>query len=74
MSRLEEAVQRLEAAIGRLDRALAAGGESGGADIAALRHELEAIQRRNREVEAVADQVARRLDQAVGRVTAILES
>ncbi len=79
MSRVEEAVEKLEAAIKRLDGVLPAGGapggkEVGGGEVDSLRAELEAVHRRNREVETVADQVAERLGQAVGRVTAILES
>ena len=74
MSRLEEAVEKLEAAIERLDGVLPAGGALGGGEADSLRVELEAVHRRNREAEAVADQVAERLGQAIGRVTAILES
>lgn len=74
MSRLEEAVEKLEAAIERLDGLLPAGGAPASGEVDSLRAELEAVHRRNREAEAVADQVAERLGQAVGRVTAILES
>ena len=74
MSRLKEAVEKLEAAIERLDGVLPAGGAPGGGEVDSLRTDLEAVHRRNREVEAVADQVAERLGQAVDRVNAILES
>lgn len=71
MSRKDEAAQRLEAAFERLERALAAGESSG---LAELRAELGEALERNREVGQVADQVAERLDGALGRVNAILES
>ncbi len=69
MASLQKAVSQLDAAIAHLEQALDSRQGSEGADAA-----LAEVRRRNEELSAVADQVATRLDRAVGRVTAILES
>ncbi len=74
MSRLEDGVLRLEAALARLDRALAARGSADDGERAALRAELDAALRRNEETGVLNEQVAERLDRAAGRVASILES
>ncbi len=74
MSRLEDGVLRLETALARLDRALAARGSAGDGERAALRAELNAALRRNEEMGALTDKLAERLDRAAGRAAALLES
>ena len=74
MSRLEDGVLRLEAALERLDRALAARGSADHGKRAALRAQLDAALRRNEEIGALADQAAERLDRAAGRAASLLES
>ena len=74
MSRLEDGVLRLEAALERLDRALAARGSADDGERAALRADLDAALRRNEKMGALTDQVAERLDRAAGRAASLLES
>ncbi len=74
MSRVENASERLQAALDRLEKTLeaemgAAGGKGGEAPAP-----LQETRRRNQELSDVAAQVAQRLDRAVGRINAILES
>jgi hypothetical protein len=74
MSRVEDASERLQAALDRLEKTLeaqlGAGGGKGGNPPAPL----EEARHRNQELSDVADQAAQRLDRAVGRINAILES
>lgn len=74
MATLREAVSQLDAAIQHLEQALESGAGSDDPEAARWRAALEQANRRNEELTAVADQVAQRLDRAVARVTAILES
>ncbi len=74
MSRVEDGVLRLEAALERLDRALVARGSADDGERAGLRAELDAALRRNEEMGALTDQVAERLDRAAGRAASLLES
>jgi len=72
MSRLEEAQQRLETALARLEAA--AGGaidEAAGSE--SLRREAAAARRRYDTLEAGTREVAKRLDAAIGRIHAILD-
>lgn len=74
MATLREAVSQLDAAIQHLEQALESGAGSDDPEAARWRSALEEANRRNQELTAVAGQVAQRLDRAVARVTAILES
>ena len=74
VSRLKDGVLRLEAALERLDRALAARASADDGERAALRAELDAALRRNEEMGALTDRVAERLDRAAGRAASLLES
>lgn len=74
MSRVEDAIQRLNAALDRLDKVVEARGGARHGDAGRLRAALDDARRRNEEVGALADQVATRVDRAVRRVDSILES
>ena len=74
MSSLQDSVQSLNVALERLEKAVEAQTQTDGGDTAQLREAVEALQRRNAELSAVADQAALRLDRTIGRVTALLES
>ncbi len=74
VSRLKDGVLRLEAALERLDRALAARASADDGERAALRAELDAALRRNEEMGTLTDRVADRLDRAAGRAASLLES
>ena len=74
MATLREAVSQLDTAIQHLEQALDASADSDDPGTAQLRSSLEEANSRSAELTAVAEQVALRLDRAVARVTAILES
>ena len=74
MATIPKAVSQLDAAIAHLEKALASKGGAKGVDSGQAEAALTEARRRNEELSAVADQVATRLDRAVGRVTALLES
>jgi prefoldin subunit 5 len=74
MATLREAVSQLDTAIKHLEQALESGGDTDDAEGARWRAALDDAKRRNDELTTVTDQVAQRLDRAVSRVTAILES
>jgi hypothetical protein len=74
MATLREAVSQLDAAIQHLEKALESSADPDSPEAARWRSELEEATRRNDELTAVTDQVAERLDRAVARVSAILES
>lgn len=74
MATLREAVSQLDTAIKHLEQALESGGNADDPEAARWRSALDEAKRRNDELTAVTDQVAQRLDRAVSRVTAILES
>lgn len=74
MATLREAVSQLDAAIKHLEKALESRADADDPEAARWRSALDEAQRRNDELTAVTDQVAQRLDRAVARVTAILES
>ena len=75
MSRIQEAQQRLEIAINRLDAALQQrlNGTGDQADIATLSQQLEAAQSEYAELQDVTAQVAERLDQTIDRLRKILD-
>jgi len=72
MATLREAVSQLDTAIKHLEQALESGADD--PEAAGWRSALDEAKHRNDELTAVTDQVAQRLDRAVSRVTAILES
>jgi uncharacterized protein YhaN len=74
MTTLREAVSQLDAAIKHLEQALESGADADDPEAARWRSVLDEANRRNDELTAATDQVAQRLDRAVARVTAILES
>ena len=74
MATLREAVYQLDTAIQHLEKAIESSADSDDAGAAQLRSSLDEANSRNEELTAVAEQVALRLDRAVARVTAILES
>ncbi len=74
MATLREAVSQLDTAIQHLEQALDASADSDDPGAAQLRSSLDEANSRSAELTAVAEQVALRLDRAVARVTAILES
>ncbi len=74
MATLREAVSQLDTAIQHLEQALDASAGSDDPGAAQLRSSLAEANSRSEELTAVAEQVALRLDRAVARVTAILES
>ena len=75
MSRIQEAQQRLEIAINRLDAALQQrlNGTEDQADIATLSQQLEAAQSEYAELQDVTAKVAERLDQTIDRLRKILD-
>ena len=74
MSQLEEATQKLQSAIDRLDRAVTArAGQSETQDVEVRAALLEAKQQ-NARLQAVASQAGDRLDTAIGRLRTILEA
>jgi prefoldin subunit 5 len=74
MATLREAVSQLDAAIKHLEKTLESKADAGAPEPAELSSALEAAKRRNEELTAVTDQVGERLDRAVARVSAVLES
>lgn len=73
MSRLDQAAQRLETALDRLDKAVAARAEGGGGTDAELRAALTRTKGENARLQATAGQAAERLDAAISRLRAVLE-
>jgi len=74
MATLRETVSQLDTAIQHLEQALESGAGPDDQSAAEWRSALEEANRRNEELTNVAEQVALRLDRAVARVTAILET
>ena len=74
MATLREAVSQLDAAIQHLEQTLESSAGSDDEKSAQWRTALAETNRRNEELSDVAEQVALRLDRAVARVNAILES
>jgi hypothetical protein len=73
MSRLDEATQRLERAVARLENAATAESASENADDRHLREELSAARKEHAELQAVTRDVSVRLDTAIARLKTILE-
>jgi len=73
MSRLNVARERLDKAVGRLEKALEGLGESDGADASALKGELSAVRQDYAKLSKAADQVEARLDKAIGQLKLVLE-
>ena len=74
MSQLEEATQKLQSAIDRLDQAVTVrAGRSDPQDVEVRAALLEAKQQ-NARLQAVASQAGGRLDTAIGRLRTILEA
>ena len=73
MSRLQEATRKLESAIERIDRA-AQNSDQDSAQNVELRATLLDSKQDNARLEAVASQAGDRLDSAITRLRAILES
>jgi|GEM_PF-1943713 len=73
MSRLDQAAQRLQSALDRLDKAVAATAEQGGGADAELRAALARTKGENAQLQATAGQTAERLDAAIDRLRAVLE-
>ena len=69
MSQLEQATQRLDAAIARLEQAAATGGEATAVSAASAEAEQDNALLRDR-----AEAVAGRLDKAIDRLKTLLES
>ena len=73
MSRLDQAARRLQSALDRLDRAVAARAAHGGETDPELRAALERTKGENAQLQSAAAQAAERLDAAIGRLRAVLE-
>ena len=73
MSRLDQAAQRLQSALDRLDKAVAARGDQDGATDDELRAALAQTKGKNARLQATAGQAAERLDAAISRLRAVLE-
>ena len=73
MSRLDQAAQRLQSALDRLDKAVAARAEQGGGTDDDLRAALAQTKGENARLQATAGQAAERLDAAISRLRAVLE-
>lgn len=74
MSQLEEATQKLQTAIDRLDRAAAARKGGSESQDVELRAALLDTKQQNARLQAVASQASGRLDSAISRLRAILEA
>ena len=74
MPRLEDASQRLQVAIDRLEQVVTARAAQpgvkgkGGGDDSALREALDAARRENAQLQQLAGTVSRRLDATIGRL------
>ena len=71
MADLDQAAQRLQAALDRLEQAIDARAEGGGDD-GDLREALESARAENDRLKQVADTVAGRLDDTIARLQATL--
>ncbi len=74
MSRLEQATERLQSAIERLDRAVAARPLEGAPEESELRSALLDTKQENARLQATAAETARGLDAAIARLRAMLEA
>lgn len=74
MSRLENSTRRLEQALDRLEGALASSGARESEDSEVWRDALQRAQADYALLEQRSDEVSARLDQAIGRLRALLEA
>lgn len=74
MSRLNDARDRLSAAVARLEQVLTENPPADDTANASLQRELAVLQVKYSEVSAVASDVGRQLDQTIARLEAALES
>lgn len=74
MTQLDLATKRLEQAVERLERALAAGAKSNGSNVVELQAQLEHTERENASLRDVTSDVSDRLDTAILRLRTILEA
>jgi hypothetical protein len=72
MTSVEAAKQRLERAIARLEQSASRRAQPAGPDQAELVRALEAAQAENAALHATTEQVAGRLDRAIGRLRTVL--
>jgi hypothetical protein len=68
MPRLEEASQRLQVAIDRLEQVVTSRGAKDGGQDKALREALDAARRENAQLQQLAGVVSSRLDATIGRL------
>ena len=73
MTRLDDAQERLETAIERLQQAVLSQSNRAGGDIAALEKALTAIRSDYAVLENRTEDVSQRLDQAINRIKSLLE-
>lgn len=74
MSLLDSAQKRLEEAVDRLDAAIRANGRLDGVDSAALQEEIAGLRRQNEALAASRHQVSTRLDNAITNIRSVLEA
>ncbi|HUT48679.1 MAG TPA: hypothetical protein VM325_05025 [Alphaproteobacteria bacterium] len=74
MSLLDSAQRRLEEAVDRLDAAIKANGRPDGADSAALQEEVASLRRQNEALANSKHQVSSRLDGAITNIRSVLEA
>ena len=74
MSQLEEATQKLQSAIDRLDRAVTARAARSEPEDVEVRAALLEAKQQNARLQAAASQAGDRLDTAIGRLREILEA
>ena len=74
MTRLDEARQKLEAAVTRLEKAARASGSVDGPDAAALRKALDETRAQHDALVKTTGHVSQRLDNAIDRLRLVLEA
>ena len=74
MSRLDTAHQRLEQAVDRLDAAIRANRRLTGDDPSALADELAAVRAENATLVRNGEQISSRLDSAIDKIRTVLET
>jgi len=74
MSLLDNAQKRLEEAVNRLDAAIKANGGLDGDASAALQAEVANLRRENETLAATRNQVSTRLDSAIANIRSVLEA
>ncbi|MDH3232573.1 MAG: hypothetical protein OEQ29_03535 [Alphaproteobacteria bacterium] len=74
MSMLDSAQKRLEEAVDRLDAAIQANGRLDSADSTALQQEVAALRRQNEALANSKHQVSVRLDSAIANIRSVLEA